>query len=398
MVTVQTQLNAFAIIAKNVWSDQFSRTVGNSSPWQSTDWGGDWVIEYVSTGGKAWVDGSVGKVTMDKGMDAMLPSSLQSIDHGSIQYDFWVPADISDIRPYNWVRIGGIWPVGVEAYAGSGSTWWVGIYAQWSASTDAYYSFTPQASTWYRVKGVFNGIAEGILGIKVWKVSDPEPSTFQAVGAFSWDPDPLTDPGDWYHQYFSCSAPLAEDYQFDNLVISDYGVPFSYTKIKALTAGAVKKRTMGPFGAPADAVVSPLRFTAGAWIIGGRSGHSRFYDHYGTQPDTVVAIDGPVGPFPSGTDLHTVLLDIVSRIEALELGYHRVMDFSVGAFIAPYIKIGAVIKTTQTLDWRGNPLRGIFDAVIVGGKTDQIITADACIVLKPSATFTANAWFIDLVC
>jgi hypothetical protein len=139
-------------------------------------------------------------------------------------------------------------------------------------------------------------------------------------------------------------------------------------------------------------------FSVGAWIVGGRSGHSRFWDHYGTQPDTVVILDGPIEKYPSGTSIHLVLADIVARIEALESGNHVVSSFTAGAWIQPYLSASAILaKTMAANPWTGSPLQLKVDAVLTLGKTDQQITASAWLIRRPSASFGASAYLIDHV-
>jgi hypothetical protein len=36
-------------------------------------------------------------------------------------------------------------------------------------------------------------------------------------------------------------------------------------------------------------------FTASAWIVGGRMRHHRTHDHFGTEPDSAIAISSPIG-------------------------------------------------------------------------------------------------------
>jgi hypothetical protein len=111
-----------------------------------------------------------------------------------------------------------------------------------------------------------------------------------------------------------------------------------------------------------------------------------------------VVLDGAIEKYPSGTKLHVVLEDLISRVTALEVGYHVVLMFGAGAFIQPYFTAGAVIFKTVTYDpyWLDLDLK--MDAVIVRGKTDQVVTADALIIKSPVLTFGADAYFIDLVC
>jgi hypothetical protein len=396
MATVEASLTANAILAREVWRDSFTRTAGPTTPYAPTDWGGDWTVTYVQSGGVTWVDGNVARATAGKSVDLTYPNTKR-VSYGFVQYDFWVPANTSDTRPYWQALQGGEYPVGIEVYQDTGPAWRAGIYHYYQ-SVDAYYSFTPTASTWYRVKGFFNGCRGGLLAVKVWKVGDPEPGAFNAIGEISPSQAPIIDPNDWFDLYLYASSPAAEEMGFDNFVVGDYGTPYSLTVWGSLTAGAILSKTMPAGSFSADAFVTPLSFTAGAWIIGGRSGHSRFYDHYGTEPDTVVVIDGAIGPYASGTTVHAVLTDLAARISALESGNHVVGSFTAGAFILPRVRASAVIFKTVTYDpyWLDLDLK--VDAVIVRGKTNQLISADAVIIKVPAASFSADAYLIDLVC
>jgi hypothetical protein len=387
---VQASLTAGAVISRKIYEETFSFTDGSS-------WGPDITITYLSAGAVADVEGSYARLTMNKGLDGEFNPAYR-ISHGFIEFDFYLQADPADRDLYIWFRQGGEFPVAAEVYKSSTGLV-AGMYYQYT-SIDAYYTITsPQYSTWYHYKGYFNGLPGGLMAVKLWKVGDPEPADWQATGAISELATPILDPGDWFFLDISCSAPTAEVLRFDNLRITDNGAPYSTTSRAYVGAAAVILRNQLR-SATADAAIYPRRFTSDAWIIGGRSGHSRFYDHYGTQPDTVVVIDGPVGKFPSGTDVHTVLLDIVSRITELEGGNHRVFSFGAGAFIQPCLRAGAIIQKTIT---KGNPpfdwdLAIYTDAVIVAGRTNQLFTADAAIITAPETTFSADAWFIDLVC
>lgn len=134
--------------------------------------------------------------------------------------------------------------------------------------------------------------------------------------------------------------------------------------------------------------------SAGAVISAGTFGHSRQYDHYGTQLDSVVVIDGPIGPWASGTDLHTVLADMVARVSALESGNHRVLNISAGAFIQPYVKANAIIRKPGAL---GSTKADAVVTTMVRVSGD--IPASALVVLTPVSTFTAGAWLLEsIVC
>jgi len=393
-------LTANAIVAKERFRDDFNRVAGPTDPYAPTDWGPGWIVGHVSTGGVTWVDGSAVRLTMLKSTQANpTDPASKRVSYGFVQYDFWVPANISDTRPYFWVTQGGEYPVAIEAYQSTGSTWEVGVYHYYQ-SVDAYATFTPDPSTWYRVKGVFNGVRDGILAVKVWKVGDPEPSTFGAIGGIDSSQLPLDDPNDWYNLTAYFVSPTAEPGGFDNLIYGDYGAPFSPTVWGNLTAGAIKRKTMPTQYAVLDAFITARSFGAGAWIVGGRSGHSRLHDHYGTQPDTVVVLDGMIGPYPTGATVHFVLSDLLARIEALESGWHRTNFLVIYAWILPNLRASAILAKTMTYyPWYANePLDMRVDALIVGGKTDQSISADAVIIRSPVTTFSAAAYFIDLVC
>lgn len=129
--------------------------------------------------------------------------------------------------------------------------------------------------------------------------------------------------------------------------------------------------------------------TAGAVISSGVTGHSRQDDHYGTQPDTLVVLDGQIGQWPSGTDVHTVLGDIINRLAALESTNLHVGVMSAGAFIRPWFPVRSVIRRTQSQSWQ------TIDAKITLGKTNQPISADAMLIKLHQESMAAGAWIID---
>lgn len=135
----------------------------------------------------------------------------------------------------------------------------------------------------------------------------------------------------------------------------------------------------------ADAVISDRHFFADAWIIGSRLRHDRQLDHFGTILDTSVVINGPIGQYPSGTQVHTVLLDMWGRLAAVENGTLRTRMFSADAYIQPNFKANAVlfktISATFTMDARF-------------GRAGSF-TADSKIIGTYSATFAAYAYLIQ---
>jgi hypothetical protein len=371
-----SDFKADAIIAIEKWRDDFDRV-------DESSWGPDWDIAWCN--GIPSVDGSAGRLSANDAMYARLSTSKR-IRYGSIQFDFF-----STPTGYFWLGQGGEYPFGVYvAYSGYGTQFRIYAYAEANGSVEASCFLTLSPSTWYRVKSVVSGIPGGFIGIKVWVVGDPEPDDFQAeglVGSYS----PPRDPVDWYPPEFYFSSPAYSPLGFDSLVYMDYGEPYGVLRVGEWTADAVTHfSSLGGF--TADSKIRARGFTASAWINGGRSGHSRLLDHFGTQPDTVVVLDGAISKYPSGATVHSVLEDIISRLEALESGAHWVFMAAADAFIQPYFRADSVlVRFDQTRDFT-------CDSAIVMGKTDQPITLDSWIVRPFSNSFTASAYLIDLVC
>lgn len=114
--------------------------------------------------------------------------------------------------------------------------------------------------------------------------------------------------------------------------------------------------------------------------------HDRQNDHFGTQLDTVVVLDGPIGRYVSGTDLHTVLVDLVARITAVESTARVISRFAVDAFIAPCFRLDAVIFRA------GSAATFSLDARVAGGAS---FTLNSLLTRPSSASFTLAAYFID---
>jgi hypothetical protein len=134
------------------------------------------------------------------------------------------------------------------------------------------------------------------------------------------------------------------------------------------------------------------QFSAEAWIVGGGFGHSRFYDHFGTQPDTNVVLSGAIGKYPSGMTVHAILTDVLARIEALENGAHRVYALSASAWIAYNWNACAVIFS---------PGGGINKYPLsvnaeIGGPLRSFVV-DALLTQSPVLNFSAAAYKIDQV-
>ena len=130
-------------------------------------------------------------------------------------------------------------------------------------------------------------------------------------------------------------------------------------------------------------------FTADAEIHAPRSSHDRWWDHFGTEPDTVVVLDGPIGRYPSGMNVHLVLGDLIERLTALESGNHRVATFSIETWIVPIFRANAIVFRP---DMSGAVT---FDAVFVSVLV--YVAADAILYRATSGSFYAMAYLIDQV-
>lgn len=126
-------------------------------------------------------------------------------------------------------------------------------------------------------------------------------------------------------------------------------------------------------------------FTLDAYIAGARNRHHRTHDHTGFEVDSNVVISQPIGPYPSGTTLATVLAALDARLADLELRQfsdRSTGSFTLDCFIAHYFSVNAIVKRVRTSSFvldavltRGG--RYTIDAYIGGGGT---FTLDALIV------------------
>ena len=124
---------------------------------------------------------------------------------------------------------------------------------------------------------------------------------------------------------------------------------------------------------------------ASSVIVASRSGHSRLWDHNGTQPDTVVVLDGAIGGFPAGSTVHDVLASLVTRLTELESGSRRVWMFPASAFVQPrFVADGVVLRPG---------IAGSF-AADAWKSRGGLMSADAIITMSP-AFFSARAFLID---
>jgi hypothetical protein len=383
MPTVESALTANAILSKLAFSDTFTRVFGPGlgGSWVFSDWDSRYSVPTYAS-----VDGSVAVFTMDTYESySGLPVPLR----GALFFDFLVPLSFTRYDPDYRVYLdsyhdGGVYlqPRGIV----EGVDWTLEIGGNNS------YNFTPTPGQWYRIHAAWD---ENTMAANVWLRTDPEPAGWQITESPSHI-DLANIPSSWrwpngiLDVYYS---PIEEDAKFDNFMV------FAYTTASfgrgTFSAGAIRSRPMPTRTATMDAEFCPRHFTVGAWLSGGRSGHSRLWDHYGTEPDTVVVLDGAIGPYPSGTTVHVVLTDLVNRIVALESGYHVTGAFTMGAWIALTFSAAAVLHRVQ----QDNNIRVIYvNAEIIRGKTNQPISVDALIVKPTAGEFTAAAYLIDLVC
>lgn len=367
-----------AVLAEEVFTDTFTRT-------NASDWGPDYQIDFVGSGGTLSVDGSVGRLTANKSTDLALLGDNR-IAAGAVYFDFFVPADLSDSNALVSILTGAEYPLFFDFYRISSTTWQVDVSEFYETSV-CEYTFTPTASTWYRVKGTWAGFANGPTTVKVWKASDPEPADAMAVGEIGPPEDALTDPDDWFESFeLSMGAPRLEVMGFDNLRTLTFGTIQNPTTQDSFDFDAVIKGSRSGT-VPFDAVIAPLRFTLDAWTVGSRLKHDRQVDHFGTELDTVIAIDGAIGKYPSGELLHDVLADMVARITALEDGNHVVASpFTLNAFIAGWIGLNAVIFRS------GSAATFTLDAIVGQGGTFAL---DAYLLGHGSSSFTFAAYLID---
>lgn len=370
--------HARAVIAKVLFSDTFTRTHASS-------WGTDW--QFTSSSGTVSVDGAVGRLTANgyaytENTAGQLPWT--NVEAGYIQFDLYVPADLTDNDPFTYVLQGGPQEFYAEAGWTTSNQYYVGIYSFGVGSQDAEFRFNPTASTWYRFRWTWSGYPEGPTGVKAWKVSDPEPQVFNDTGSHSTNAD--WTPAAWFDVQWELDAPFAEQAGYDNFILASFGAPADPATRRTFTANAVKRQFSLSGSLTADAVIAPLHFTADAWLMGGRLQHHRQADHYGSIQDTSVVIASPIGQYPAGTDVHTILVSLYARIAALQNNTLKTRSFTADAWLGYNFKANAVLTRliTDTIP---------ADALIVN-RTTVGLPADAFITAARSVTFSANAYLI----
>lgn len=162
----------------------------------------------------------------------------------------------------------------------------------------------------------------------------------------------------------------------------------------------------------ADAFVAFPTIKADAFIVGtGEQPHFPTRDHISEQADTFVMLDSTIGPYPAGTLLREVLLDLVSRVPGFEaaynvltgkgypaattsrnrhsrandhFGFQALSDFVLSANIGTPPVIGSYAAGTSV----ATVLSDLFATLIGAGRS---FTSDATMFRTISGSFSASA-------
>jgi hypothetical protein len=109
------------------------------------------------------------------------------------------------------------------------------------------------------------------------------------------------------------------------------------------------------------------QFVLDAWIMGDRWKHHRVRDHFGPENATYVVCDTPIGRFPPGTPIPTIIADMMDRLWWLDNATRHRGSFTLDAFIAAsgtygrgLFTVDAAIKSTRSGSF-------VLDAVIQKG-------------------------------
>jgi hypothetical protein len=122
--------------------------------------------------------------------------------------------------------------------------------------------------------------------------------------------------------------------------------------------------------------------------------HDRTLDHFGTEDTTTSVLSAAIGQYPAGTDLQTVLEGMIGRLVRLETMNIEGSTFTANAYIARYLTADAVLKKNMT-----SVATFYFVASAQISNTTFSFTANAvkAAVAHPSTSFTADAFFIDMI-
>lgn len=127
---------------------------------------------------------------------------------GSLQFDFWVPAILSDGTIYAFNMVPDEFFVGAyNAITGAFTDDW--LVSGWNHVFGSGIRFSPTASSWYTVKFEFGGVSDRA---KVWLRGDPEPGSWTDIGvSFGTYGD---------HFFLDINhAPIHEEAQLDNVIV-----------------------------------------------------------------------------------------------------------------------------------------------------------------------------------
>lgn len=127
--------------------------------------------------------------------------------------------------------------------------------------------------------------------------------------------------------------------------------------------------------------------TVDAWILADRWRHHRVRDHWGPESDLYVVLSSDIGKYVEGTPVHTVLEDMLYRIQQAEDNNRVWDDFTLDAWVAVSGTYGQGVVGFDAII-KGTPAAGSFtvDASLIAGT----FTIDARII----TTFTISAFII----
>lgn len=253
---------ASALIVAKIFEDNFNRTATVLG--QPSGPGSYAAVQFDNT---VILDGS--DLTVDPEEWDIFTYPSPSTQSGYVQFDFFTVPDsdtnFEDQFIYSQQAVthyvGGVWIPYFDISKEWGEPWVV----------ETFEFFEPLAlddSTWYRIRHVFDPI-EQVEGVKVWKVSDPEPDTFVAFGTLSSGTfSPFYDTSAYFELLNEHADDWAQLTRIDNLVVytSKPGLNGAFSADAVLS---VPSPDLNPFYANAYLVKrTESDFDADAWIRG----------------------------------------------------------------------------------------------------------------------------------
>jgi hypothetical protein len=234
---VRTSFTLDACLVQLIDSDDFNRT-------EAVGWGRRYepTAAYLDTlasvnGSYAIVDGTTASPYFEPRAGLHRPRS------GYVQWDFWVPANRADTAFYfandSANPDGTFEPSEMQMYSANfpaDDVWEFNIYP-----SDLRVQLVLDPNTWYTVKGYFEAVTGGALGIKVWPRDDPEPDTWTGYDATGHD-HYLGTIALW-ESAFWCDAFAAtgQDAQIDNILMwRSTTDPFEFVDYLTLDAFLVR--------------------------------------------------------------------------------------------------------------------------------------------------------------